>query len=94
MGRLTGLAEGVAAAARRRQRDRAPRVVLFDAAGHPRVLAPGSPGFEEVVATAERMLALAGSADGRSRAEDGDAYASSTGGVSVPPSSSPGGDEN
>ena len=94
VGRLTGLAEGVAAAARRRQRDRAPRVLLYDAAGHPSVLAPDSAGFEEIVATAERMMALADAVAAGSGAEDGGASASSTSGVSVPPSPPSSGDEN
>ena len=74
--RLTGLAEGVAAAARRRQRDRAPRVLLYDDAGHPTTLRPDDPRFDEVVAAAERMLELA---------EGGGAHAS-TSDVSVPDS--------
>jgi hypothetical protein len=85
MGRLAGLAEGVAAAARRRQRDRAPRVTLYDLNGEPRLLAPETAAFDDIVSAAERILALA--------AGEGDAVAGgadparppSSAGVSFPP---------
>lgn len=38
LGRVTELAENVAAGVKRRQQARAPRVVLYDRAGHPRTL--------------------------------------------------------
>ena len=38
LGRVTELAENVAAGVKRRQQARAPRVVLYDGAGHPRTL--------------------------------------------------------
>jgi hypothetical protein len=59
-GRVVGIAEGVAAAVRRRQREREPRVVLFDAAGAARALAPSAPGYDELLEVAERTLELAG----------------------------------
>lgn len=55
-GRMVGLAEGVAAAVRRRQREREPRVVLLDASGASRVVAPSAPGYDDLLDTAERML--------------------------------------
>lgn len=58
VGRITGIAGGVAAAARRRQRERAPRVVLYDERGHPRLLPTDAPAFEELVAAAARMSEL------------------------------------
>jgi hypothetical protein len=58
VGRITGIAEGVAAAARRRQRGRAPRVLLYDERGHPRLLRTDAPAFEELIATAGRMTEL------------------------------------
>jgi hypothetical protein len=84
VGRLAGLAEGVAAAGRRRQRERSPRVTLYDAEGDGRLLAPDSAEFNRIVAAAERMLEL--SDPGRRPAGDGEGAArrSSTGGVSVP----------
>lgn len=59
-GRVVGIAEGVAAAVRRRQREREPRVVLFDPAGTARVVAPSAPGYDELLDVADEMLALAG----------------------------------
>jgi hypothetical protein len=58
LGRATAVAEGVAAAVRRRQRDREPRVLLYRRAGHPRVLAPGAKGHDEILELAELMIAL------------------------------------
>ncbi|MDQ3644998.1 MAG: hypothetical protein M3356_05770 [Actinomycetota bacterium] len=57
-GRATAVAEGVAAAVRRRQRDREPRVLLYRRAGDPRVLAPGAKGHDEILELSERMIAL------------------------------------
>jgi hypothetical protein len=57
-GRATAVAEGVAAAVRRRQRDREPRVLLYRRAGDPRVLAPGAKGHDEILDLAERMIEL------------------------------------
>lgn len=83
--RLAGLAEGVAAAARRRQRERTPRVLLYDAAVQPRLLAPDDPSFEVVVAAAERMLELgAGGRPGMGPGNDSPGP-SSTDGVRLPP---------
>lgn len=62
-GRMVGMAENVAAAVRRRQRERDPRVVLFDASGSPRVVAPSAAGYDALLEIAEDMLALL---DGRS----------------------------
>lgn len=58
LGRATAVAEGVAAAVRRRQRDREPRVLLYRRAGDPRVLAPGAKGHDEILDLADRMIAL------------------------------------
>jgi hypothetical protein len=59
-GRVVGIAEGVAAAVRRRQREREPRVVVFDSSGAPRIVPPSAPGYDELLDVAERMLALTG----------------------------------
>jgi hypothetical protein len=53
---MSGLAGGVAAAVRRRQQNREPRVLLYDDAGQPR-LALAGPQRDELIAVAERMLA-------------------------------------
>ena len=52
------MAEGVAAAVRRMSRDREPRVLVYDAAGHARLLQPGSRGQAQVLRVAERMVEL------------------------------------
>lgn len=57
-GRLSGLAGGVAAAVRRRQQAREPRVVLFNRDGRPWVLAPAEEAQPEIVALADRMIDL------------------------------------
>ena len=82
--RLTGLAEGVAASARRRQRDRAPRVLLYDADGHPATLPPDAPGFDDIVRAAGRMIELGDRAGGGAgEGEEEPAAQSSPLGVSV-----------
>ena len=62
--RATAVAEGVAAAMRRRQRDREPRVLLYRRPGDPRVLPPGAKGYDTIIELAERMAALADEAEG------------------------------
>lgn len=57
--RATAVAEGLAGAVRRRQRERQPRVLLYAAPGEPRLLAPGAKGHDELLAVAERMAELA-----------------------------------
>ena len=59
VGRVTGLAETVGDALRRRQRRREPRIVLYDAAGHARVVAADASGAADLLATASRLVALA-----------------------------------
>ena len=59
-GRMVGMAEGVAAAVRRRQRDREPRVVVFDPAGAPHLIAPSAPGYDSILDIAESMLEIIG----------------------------------
>jgi hypothetical protein len=60
IGRATGLAEGVAAAVRRAQRDRAPRVLLYDEAGISRTLQPDTAGYDLVLDACERLVELVG----------------------------------
>ena len=56
--RATYVAEGVATAMRRRQRDKEPRVLLYRRPGDPRVLAPGAKGQDAVLEVAEKMIVL------------------------------------
>ncbi|HEV2074997.1 MAG TPA: hypothetical protein VGR10_02050, partial [Thermoleophilaceae bacterium] len=55
-GGVVGLAEGVAAAVRRRQREREPRVVVYAPDGAPTVVAPSAPGYDDMLDAAARML--------------------------------------
>jgi hypothetical protein len=48
---------------RRRQREREPRVVLYKAPGDPRLLPPGAKGQDDLIDVAERLVALAKSAN-------------------------------
>jgi hypothetical protein len=59
-GRASALAEGVAATARRMQREREPRVVLYDDVGGSRLVHPEERGYERVLDTAEQMVELIG----------------------------------
>lgn len=61
--RATAVAEGVAGAMRRRQRERGPRVLLYAAPGEPQLLAPGAKGYDDLMDVAERLVALAKSAN-------------------------------
>lgn len=61
--RATAMAEGVAGAMRRRQRDREPRVLLYRAHGDPCLLPPGAKGQDDLIDVAERIVALAKSAN-------------------------------
>jgi len=61
--RATAAAEGFAGAVRRRQRDRGPRILLYRGPGDPHLWPPGARGHDELLAIAERMTALAKSAN-------------------------------
>ena len=58
IGRAAGLAEGVAATVRRMQREREPRVLLYDPAGYARLIQPEARGHDHIMEVAEKMLAL------------------------------------
>jgi hypothetical protein len=81
IGRAADLAEGFAATMRRMQREREPRLLVYDETGYARLVQPNGRGYESLVETAERMVALvedpeaearpsrrAGDADGPRRA--------------------------
>ena len=61
--RATAVAEGLAGAVRRRQRDREPRVMLYIAPGEPRLLAPGAKGHDRLLDVAEQLVDLAKAAN-------------------------------
>jgi hypothetical protein len=58
IGRAAGLAEGVAATVRRMQREREPRVLVYDETGYARLVQPDGRGYERLLETAERMVEL------------------------------------
>jgi hypothetical protein len=60
IGRATGIAEGMAATMRRIQREREPRVMIYDVEGEPTVLQPHSRGYERVLEAAELMVEAVG----------------------------------
>lgn len=55
LGMIAGIAEDIAAGTRRRQASREPRVAIYDAAGHARVLSESAPGREELLEVAQEM---------------------------------------
>lgn len=67
--RATAVAEGVATAMRRRQRDREPRVLLYREPGDPHLLAPGAKGHDRILENAEKMIVLLDEADAEARAQ-------------------------
>jgi hypothetical protein len=56
IGRAAGLAEGVAATVRRMQRDREPRVLMYDSTGYARLLQPEARGYEGALDVSESMV--------------------------------------
>lgn len=62
--RASGIANGVAAAVRRRQRDRGPRVLLYSPSGMSRAVWPSEPGFDELISIAERVTERLDESDG------------------------------
>jgi hypothetical protein len=58
IGRAAGLAEGMAATVRRMQRDREPRVLLYDSTGYARLLQPDARGYETALEVTESMVRI------------------------------------
>jgi hypothetical protein len=67
IGRAAGLAEGVAATVRRMQREREPRVLVYDETGYARLVQPDGRGYERLLETAERMVALVSDAEAEAK---------------------------
>jgi hypothetical protein len=65
--RAAGLAETVAATVRRMQREREPRVLVYDPTGYARLVQPEARGHARVMELAEEMVALAGEGPRTSR---------------------------
>jgi hypothetical protein len=68
IGRAADLAEGFAATMRRMQREREPRLLVYDETGYARLVQPDGRGYESLVETAERMVALVEDAEAEARA--------------------------
>jgi hypothetical protein len=58
LSRAAGLAEGMANTVRRMQREREPRVLVYDPAGYARLIQPEARGQERIMDVAEEMLTL------------------------------------
>lgn len=67
IGRAAGLAEGVAATVRRMQREREPRVLVYDETGYARLVQPDGRGYERLLQTAERMVELVDESDAEAK---------------------------
>jgi hypothetical protein len=67
IGRAAGLAEGLAATVRRMQREREPRVLVYDETGYARLVQPDGRGYERLLDTAERMVALVDEAEAEAK---------------------------
>jgi hypothetical protein len=62
LSRAAGIAEGVAATVRRMQREREPRVLVYDPSGYARLVQPEARGHDRIMSLAEEMLSeVAGS---------------------------------
>jgi hypothetical protein len=57
LSRAAGLAEGMAATVRRMQREREPRVLVYDPAGYARLVQPEARGHDRIMEVAEKMVA-------------------------------------
>ncbi len=67
IGRAAGLAEGVAATVRRLQRERDPRVLVYDETWYARLVQPNGRGYERLLETAEKMVAVVGQAEAEAK---------------------------
>lgn len=56
--KAAGLVEGVATTMRRMQREREPRVLVYDPTGYARLVQPEARGHAAIMEVAERMVGL------------------------------------
>jgi hypothetical protein len=56
LSRAAGLAEGMAATVRRLQREREPRVLVYDPSGYARLVQPEARGHDRIMDLAEQLL--------------------------------------
>jgi hypothetical protein len=67
IGRAAGIAEGVAATMRRMQREREPRVLVYDETGYARLVQPNGRGYERLLEIAERTVAVVDEAEAEAK---------------------------
>ena len=67
LSRAAGIAEGVAATMRRLQREREPRVLVYDETGYARLVQPDGRGQERLLETAGEMVAVVGQAEAEAK---------------------------
>jgi hypothetical protein len=67
IGRAAGLAGGVAATVRRLQREREPRLLVYDETGYARLVQPDGRGYERLLETSEKMVALVSQAEAEAK---------------------------
>jgi hypothetical protein len=65
--RAAGIAEGVAATMRRMQREREPRVLVYDETGYARLVQPNGRGYDRLLEVADAMVALVDESDAEAR---------------------------
>jgi len=65
--KAAGLAEGFAATMRRMQREREPRVLVYDETGYARVVQPEGRGQERLLEISERMVAMVDEAEAEAK---------------------------
>jgi hypothetical protein len=75
IGRAADLAEGFAATMRRMQREREPRLLLYDETGYARLVQPNGRGYESLLEAAEQMVALVEESESRRSRSRRDAIA-------------------
>ena len=67
IGRAADLAQGFSDTMRRMQREREPRLLVYDETGYARLVQPDGRGYEGLLSTAERMVAMVDEAEARER---------------------------
>ena len=70
-----GIVDSVVQTARRRAQDREPRATVYDAAGRPRLLKADDEGRDDLIATAGKLIELAGPPTREEAAADEEAAA-------------------
>lgn len=67
IGIASDLAQGFSATMRRMQREREPRLLVYDETGYARLVQPNGRGYESLLESAEQMIALVEAAEREQR---------------------------